>query len=238
MYIKEYDGLTRFAKALKGSDMAKLTAAQLRDPTLILNPHDASLYLAHHHAKLRPIINRHGPCTLSWRKDRKSHYADLVETICFQQLAGKAAATIHGRVVLACGGKITPESVDGAADEALRAAGLSGSKLLSIRSLTEHVNTKKLQLGRVSRMSDQDVIEHLVQVRGIGRWSAQMFLMSRLHRLDVWPTGDYGVRVGISRILKMKETPTEKQAEPLGDKFSPFRSVLAWYCWRAVDEPG
>lgn len=214
----------------------KLTAAKLKNPKLIENPHEASLYLAHHHPVLAPVILRHGPCTLSWRADRKSHYAALVETICYQQLAGKAAATIHGRVVAAAGGKVTPENMAAIADIDLRSAGLSNNKLLSIRSLTEHVLTKQLQLNRVSRMDDEDVIEHLVQVRGIGRWSAQMFLIDRLKRFDVWPTGDYGVRVGISRLLALKEVPTEKQCESLGDDYAPFRSILAWYCWKVVDD--
>lgn len=215
---------------------ASISAKKLNNPQLIDNPLDASYYLAHHSKVLRPIINRHGPCTLSWRTDRQSHYAALVETICFQQLAGAAARTIHGRVIQAAGGKITVESIASTKDKDLRAAGLSQSKLLSIRSLTDRVQSKNLKLNRVSSMSDEDVVEHLIQVRGIGRWSAHMFLIDRLHRLDVWPTGDYGVRVGISKILSMKDVPTEKQCEPLGDDFSPFRSVLAWYCWKSVDE--
>lgn len=215
----------------------KLSVRLLKNPDLIDSPIDASLYLAHHSKRLRPIIAAHGPCTLAWRTDRQSHYAALVETICFQQLAGAAARTIHGRVIAAAGGKVAVDSIARASDEALRGAGLSQSKLLSIRSLTEHVQMKSLKLNRVSSMSDEDVVEHLVQVRGIGRWSAHMFLIDRLHRLDIWPTGDYGVRVGISKILGLRDVPTEKQCEPLGDDFSPFRSVLAWYCWKSVDEP-
>jgi DNA-3-methyladenine glycosylase II len=214
----------------------KLSARKLANPDLILNPFEASLYLAHHNSKLRPTIEKHGPCTLSWRADRQSHYAALVETICFQQLAGAAARTIHTRVKLAVGGKVTVESVAKTTDENLRAAGLSKNKLVSIRSLTENVLDKSLKLNRVSQMEDEEVVEHLIQVRGIGRWSAHMFLIDRLHRLDVWPTGDYGVRVGISKILKLKAVPTEKQSEKLGDDCSPFRSVLAWYCWKRADE--
>jgi 3-methyladenine DNA glycosylase/8-oxoguanine DNA glycosylase len=217
--------------------MAKLSTAKLKDPSLIDNPADASAYLAHHSKILAPIIKIHGPCTLSWRKDRQSHYAALVETICYQQLAGKAAATIHSRVVAAVGGKVTPDAVAATSEKDLRAAGLSNSKYLSIRSLTDHVLSGDLQLNRVSRMEDEDVIEHLVRVRGIGRWSAQMFLIDRFNRLDIWPGGDYGVQVGLSKILKLKTVPKEKEMEALGEPYRPFRSVLAWYCWKSVDAP-
>lgn len=214
----------------------KISARKLANPGLIDDPVEASLYLAHHNKTLRPTIEKHGPCTLSWRSDHQSHFAALVETICYQQLAGAAARTIHGRVVLAANGKVNVENISKATDTQLRAAGLSQNKLLSIRSLVENVETKKLKLSRVSSMEDEEVVEHLIQVRGIGRWSAHMFLIDRLHRLDVWPTGDYGVRVGISKILELKSVPTEKQSEPLGDECMPFRSVLAWYCWKRADE--
>lgn len=209
---------------------------KLSNSDLIDNPLDASLYLAHHNSVLRPIIKKYGPCTLTWRTQRQSHFAALVETICFQQLAGSAARTIHSRVVGVAGGKINIESISRATDQQLRSAGLSQNKLLSIRSLTEHVQSKNLKLHRISSMEDEEVVDHLVQVRGIGRWSAHMFLIDRLHRLDIWPTGDYGVRVGISKLLNLKDVPTEKQCEPLGNDFQPFRSVLAWYCWKSVDE--
>ncbi len=207
-----------------------------KNPALIDNAMDASSYLERTNPVLRPIIKKYGPCTLTWRNERQSRYAALVQTICYQQLAGKAALTIHDRVVIAAGGRVTVDSISSTSDFDLRAAGLSQNKLLSIRSLTEHVQTKQINLSGIARLDDEEIVEQLIRVRGIGRWSAQMFLMDRLRRLDIWPTGDYGVRVGIAKILSLKQTPNEKQCEPLGSEFAPFRSVLAWYCWKCVDE--
>ena len=201
----------------------------------ITTPDIASMYLANKFPEFRKIFEKYGPCELSWRKDRTTHFAALVETICYQQLAGKAAATIHGRVLQVIN-KATPENMLLASDEDLRAAGLSRNKLLSMRSLTEHVLESKIDLKNAWRHKDEAVIEQLVQIRGIGRWSAQMFLIDRLKRLDVWPAGDYGVRAGAKHLFKLKEMPSEKAAIDIADKYKPFRSVVAWYCWRLADD--
>jgi len=219
-----------------GPTALKVSKAKLKNPLLITSPQEASLYLAQTNTSMAPIIKKYGLCELKWRKDRHSRFAALVETICFQQLAGNAARTIHGRVVSATGGRITVESISSTSDEQLKSAGLSANKIISIRSLVEHIGNGKLKLSQVSKMSNDDVVEHLIQVKGIGPWSAHMFLMERLQRLDIWPTGDYGVRVGISKILGKKEVVTEKQCLALGDSCTPFRSVLAWYCWKSADD--
>lgn len=104
-----------------------------------------------------------------------------------------------------------------------------------MRDLAQHVADGKLPFNRMSRMSDEAVIESLIGVRGIGRWSAEMFLMAELYRMDVWPTGDLGVRNGYRLIYGLAEMPTPKELEVLGDKFRPYRSIAAWYCWRAAD---
>lgn len=203
---------------------------------IITTPNEASLHLSKKHKDFALIVKKFGPCEMNWRRDRSTHFASLVETICYQQLAGKAAATIHGRVLSALNNKATPENVMMATDKQLRAAGLSQNKLLSIRSLAQHVLESKLKLKTISRYDDEEVIEQLIQVRGIGRWSAQMFLMERLKRLDVWPTGDYGVRAGSKHLFKLKEMPTEKEMVDLANKYMPYRSVIAWYCWKLADE--
>lgn len=132
-------------------------------------------------------------------------------------------------------GAFTPDAVLALPDEKLRSAGLSGSKTVSIRDLALHVADGRLPLPRVARLGDEEAVDQLTQVRGIGRWTAEMFLMFRLSRLDVWPTGDLGVRNGYALVTGRPTPPTGRELEPLGEPFRPYRSVAAWYCWRAVD---
>jgi DNA-3-methyladenine glycosylase II len=159
-----------------------------------------------------------------------------VRSIAYQQLAGPAAAAIHGRLIAALGDEVTPKRMLGLSDAEMRAAGLSGNKMASLRDLAEKVldGTVVLDPRGLSRESDEEVITRLSTVRGIGRWSAEMFLMFQLRRLDVWPTGDLGVRRGFGLAWGIP-MPTPKQLEPLGDPFRPYRTVVAWYCWRAAE---
>ena len=119
--------------------------------------------------------------------------------------------------------------------EALRGAGLSGAKAASILDLATKVEEGLVELDRVARLPDDEVVRELVLVRGIGEWTAHMFLMFQLGRLDVWPTLDLGVRTGYARMFGLAEPPTSKELAPLGDRFRPYRSLVAWWCWRAVD---
>jgi DNA-3-methyladenine glycosylase II len=166
------------------------------------------------------------------------HFAALVQSIVFQQLAGAAASTIHRRLVAALGGDVVPEAVLALAPEEMRGAGLSGNKAASVRDLAAKVldGTVVLDPRGLARESDEEVIERLSSVRGIGRWTAEMFLMFQLRRLDVWPTGDLGVRRGFSVAWGIP-MPSARELEPLGDAFRPYRSAVAWYCWRAAEEP-
>jgi DNA-3-methyladenine glycosylase II len=168
-----------------------------------------------------------------------THFAALVESIVFQQLAGAAASTIHRRLVSALGGAVTPEAMLGAASEELRAAGLSGNKAASVCDLAVKVldGTVVLDPRGLAREADEEVIERLTTVRGIGRWTAEMFLLFQLRRLDIWPTGDLGVRRGYGVAWEVA-MPSAKELEPLGDGFRPYRSAVAWYCWRAAEQPG
>jgi DNA-3-methyladenine glycosylase II len=115
-----------------------------------------------------------------------------------------------------------------------RGAGLSGSKTASLLDLAAKVDDGAVRLDRIGRLSDREVVEHLVAVRGIGPWTADMFLIFTLGRRDVWPVGDYGVRVGYSRAYGLAEVPSAKELEPLGDRFRPYRTLAAWYCWRVA----
>lgn len=178
-----------------------------------------------------PWVARIGPPRL--RRVTEPPFPYLVRSIVYQQLAGKAAATIHGRFVEAVGGVVTPRAVTRTSDEILRAAGLSRGKLAAIRDLSE--KALALALDELAAMSDEDVIARLITVRGIGPWTAQMFLIFALRRPDVWPVGDLGVRAGFARILGLAETPGEKEMRPLGEPYRPWRSAAAWYCWRALE---
>ncbi len=204
--------------------MARLTQVAANEATAELSRRDGCFARLADEAgpwKLQPP-NPEGP------------YAALVRSITFQQLAGAAAATIHGRLRALVEGPLTPEAVLGLADEDLAGAGLSGSKRAAIRDLSQKVLDGSVKLDRLGRMSDEAIVEMLVSVRGIGVWTAQMVLMFQLRRPDVWPTGDLAVRAGYGLMQGLAAPPTAKELEPLGDVFRPWRSVAAHYCWEAV----
>jgi len=170
------------------------------------------------------------------RERHGTHFEALVRSIVFQQLAGAAASTIHRRFVALLDGQVEPAMVLVQSDEALRSVGLSGNKAASIRDLATKVadGTVILDPRKLARETDEEIITRLSTVRGIGRWTAEMFLIFQLRRLDVWPTGDLGVRrgYGLAHGIPM---PTPKELEQYGDAYRPYRSVAAWYCWRATE---
>jgi 3-methyladenine DNA glycosylase/8-oxoguanine DNA glycosylase len=195
--------------------------------------HEAEADLARRNPVLAGIIAASGPCALG-RRGYPSHFEALCRSIVFQQLAGRAAQAIWLRFRALVPGALTAEAVLSVDEPALRAAGLSGAKARSITDLAAHVADGRVHLQRTARMSDDEIVGELTQVWGIGPWTAQMFLMFQLARLDVWPTLDFGVRNGFARLHGLPEMPTAKELDPLGDAYRPFRSVAAWYCWRAV----
>jgi DNA-3-methyladenine glycosylase II len=166
----------------------------------------------------------------------ESHFAALVRAIVYQQLAGAAAAAIHGRLIAALDGDAQPAALIALSDEALRAVGLSRNKAASLRDLAAKVldGTVVLSPRGLSAESDEQVVARLSTVRGIGPWTAEMFLFFQLRRLDVWPVGDLGVRRGYGLAWQVP-TPTARELQPLGDPYRPYRSVAAWYCWRAAE---
>jgi 3-methyladenine DNA glycosylase/8-oxoguanine DNA glycosylase len=161
-------------------------------------------------------------------------FGALVRAIVYQQLAGRAAQAIHGRVLAAVGKTLTPETLTAAPDEALRAAGLSANKLASLRDLSAKILDGTVDLSATSRRSDDEILAALVAVRGIGRWTAEMYLMFEVRRFDVWPVDDLGVRQGYGLAWKLDPPPKPKELDPLGDRFRPYRSIVARYCWEAV----
>lgn len=193
----------------------------------------AEAELARRDPILAGLIGATGPCVLGDRRGR-SHFESMARSITYQQLAGRAASAIWGRVRLLVPGPFTPEAVLALDVTDLRAAGLSGAKARSIADLSRHVVEGKVHLARASRMTDDAIVAELSQVWGIGEWTAQMFLMFQLGRLDVWPVLDLGVRNGYAKAWDLAAV-TAKVLEPLGEQFRPYRSVAAWYCWRALE---
>ena len=191
--------------------------------------------LARRDRVLRLALKTHGVPELRRARPNRTHFAELARSICYQQLAGKAAAAIHGRFDALFDGEPTPAAVLAVSMEDLRGVGLSGSKATSILDLAEKVDAGMVELDRMNRLPDDVVVRELTLVRGIGEWTAHMFLMFQLGRLDVWPTGDYGVRNGYSRMYDLPEMLTPKVLESEGERFRPYRSLVAWWCWRAVD---
>jgi DNA-3-methyladenine glycosylase II len=165
--------------------------------------------------------------------DPDGHFGALVRAIVFQQLAGRAARAIHGRVRALVPGPLTPETLAAVPDQDLRAAGLSAAKLASLRDLSARVLDGTVAL-RATRLPDEEVVARLVTVRGIGRWTAEMYLMFELRRMDVWPVDDLGVRQGYGLTWHLDPPPSARRLQPLGERFRPYRSVAARYCWEAV----
>jgi DNA-3-methyladenine glycosylase II len=164
----------------------------------------------------------------------------LAESIVYQQLSGKAAATIFGRVRALYPRRkwFAPELIIATPAKRFRAAGLSGSKTMAIKDLAAKTLDGTVPTrAALERMSDEEIIARLTKVRGIGRWTVEMMLLFDLGRLDVWPVDDYGVRKGYAKTFRKKELPKPKELQAIGEKWRPYRSVAAWYFWRALDAP-
>jgi DNA-3-methyladenine glycosylase II len=215
-----------------------------RSRKLPFDPAEAITHLKAADAKLAALIERAGPFTL--RLDPSpSPFESLVESILYQQLHGKAAATIHRRVREYFGGDPTPELLLATPDEPLRACGVSGNKTRALRDLASRTLDGTVPThNAIRRMSDAEIVERLTQVRGIGPWTVEMLLIFRLGRPDVLPVSDYGVRKGFAltfqRIPKTRPLAAEDLPKPevllkRGKRWAPFRSVASWYLWRACD---
>jgi len=183
------------------------------------------------------VIDKVGPCTLQLRTEG-THFDALIRSIVYQQLSGKAAATIHGRVRAMFNSETPlPPQVAAADHDALRKAGLSNQKAKYVRNLAEHSLNGSLPVETLHELADQEIIDALTQVKGIGRWSAQMFLMFRLGRPDVLPDLDLGVQKGIQRAYRMRKLPTPAKVLETGAKWAPYRTIGSWYMWRVLELP-
>ncbi len=182
--------------------------------------------------QLAAFIRRAGP--YGYRPGQGDPFTSLARAIVFQQLAGRAASAIYGRFVDAIGGAVGANAILAASPEALRSAGLSGNKTLSLIDLATKVRDCTVPLDGIEAHDDEEIITRLSTVRGIGRWTAEMFLMFELERPDVWPVDDLGVRHGWTLIHDLSEMIKPKPLQAEGDRFRPYRSTVALYCWHAV----
>jgi DNA-3-methyladenine glycosylase II len=179
-----------------------------------------------------------GPCGLAGRQ-RSDHLTALIGAIVSQQLSTKAAETIFGRfVALFPGGEIPgAAAIDALGDEALRGVGLSGQKVGYLRDLCARIADGRLQLDALDALTDDEVVERLTAVKGFGRWTAEMFLMFRLHRPDVLPAGDLGIVRAIQKLYRLRKPPDAKRILKMGEAWRPYRSVASWYLWQTLRAP-
>jgi len=204
-----------------------------------VNHDDAHRHLAATDPRIAQLIARSRRYDITpWLSIRP--FDALAESIAYQQLSGKAAATIWGRVRALYPRKkyLDPKLVLATPDEKLRAAGLSRSKVAALKDLAAKTIDGTVPSARsLAKMTDEEIIERLITVRGIGRWTVEMLLLFDLGRRDVWPVHDYGVRKGFAKTFGRRKLPTPKQLMKLGEKWRPYRSAAAWYFWRALDSP-
>ncbi len=205
-----------------------------------MTTHDEAIrHLSAADPRLAALIARTGPCRMGARAAESDHFEGLVSAIASQQLSTKAAATIFARVK-ALGldetGRFHPTTLLARDEMSLRGAGLSGQKARYIRDVCEKVTSGALALDSLHAIDDEAVIEALCSVKGVGRWTAEMFLMFRLGRPDVLPVGDLGIQKGFMKLFALKTLPTPEKMAKLAKPFRPHRSVACWYLWRLVEE--
>lgn len=189
--------------------------------------------------KFLPVIQAAGYCTLgaansvSGNRKKESNFSSLASSILSQQLSTKAAATIINRVKQICGGNLNAEKLAGLSNSQLRAAGCSEAKARAIRELALAANSNQLPMRSLHLRSDEDIMNTLLPLFGVGQWTVEMFLMFQLGRVDIWPVGDLGVRRGWERVHRLRTEISPQQLMKKGEIYAPYRSHLAWYCWRA-----
>jgi DNA-3-methyladenine glycosylase II len=181
---------------------------------------------------LRGIMERVGPFRMEYGLPQ---FSSLAEAIVYQQLNGKAAETIFKRFATLAGQPVTPEGILKLSDEQLRGVGLSKQKSAYLKDLAQKTAAGVLDFSKLPELPDEEVIEHLTQVKGIGVWTAHMFLIFSLRRLNVLPTGDYGVQMALKRHYRKRKLPKPKDIEKIARAWEPYRSVACWYMWRSLD---
>ena len=191
--------------------------------------------LASRDTRLAKVIQANPLCTVGRNPKPVTHFEALVESVISQQLAVKAADTIYLRVKSLVKGRILPARLADISEADMRAAGVSGAKFKTIQGLADAAISKRININKLHEIADdQEIFDQLTGLWGIGPWTVDMFMMHQLGRLDIWPVGDLGVRRGWEKIYSLKDEIDPKALVSKGDKFRPYRSVVAWYCWRAL----
>jgi DNA-3-methyladenine glycosylase II len=187
---------------------------------------------------LAAIIRQHGTCALGEARDRFDHFTMLVRAIVFQQLSTKAATTIYNRLLERMpGGVANPQALSSLSDDQLRAAGISRQKASYLRDLGSKVAAGEVPLDSVDALADEEIITALTKVKGIGRWTAEMFLIFRLQRPDVLPVNDLGILNAIQKVYRLRKKPSAQRLRQIGEPWRPYRSIACWYLWRTLDPP-
>lgn len=186
--------------------------------------------------RFEPVIKASGPSTIGRIPSKSTNFQALAESILSQQLSIKASDTIISRVKEISGGPLAPARIANLTDDALRQAGCSAAKSRALRELAQATVNREIPMRTLHTLSEEEIFETLVPLFGIGRWTVEMFLMFQLGRLDIWPVGDLGVRRGWEKIHRLSEEITPKELQKKGERFTPFRSHVAWYCWRALSQ--
>jgi len=189
-------------------------------------------YLKRSDPVMRGIIERVGVCRMEYGEPTFHH---LAESIVYQQLNGKAAETIFKRFTVAAGSPVTPKGILKLSEQQMRAVGLSKQKSSYLRDLAAKTESGQLDFAKLQVMEEADVIEHLTQVKGVGVWTAHMFLMFTMRRPDVLPTGDYGIQMAMQKYYRKRKLPRPKDMEKIAKAWSPYRSIACWYLWRSLD---
>lgn len=196
---------------------------------------EGALILASRHPVPAAMLAKFGPPRLGAKPATADRFKTLASAIARQQLAGKAAAVIWARVLQAVGPEFSPIAVLETGPQQLRSCGLSTAKAAALIDLALTTAEGGIRFYGIGRLDDQTIINQLTAVKGIGPWTAQMFLIFDLRRIDVWPTADYGVRAGFAKSFELVAMPSPGELDELGEPFAPFRSILAWWCWRIQD---
>lgn len=209
--------------------------SRLREMKALRSPNAIGRHIVSLDPRFEAVISKYGPSPIGKSPSRVSNFESLASSILSQQLSTKAADTIISRVKDLSGGRLSPSRIAKLSERQLRSAGCSGAKTRAISELAEATLEKKIPMVSLHRLEDEEIYSHLLPLFGIGRWTVEMFLIFQLGRPDVWPVGDLGVRRGWERIHRLKEEIEPAALQKKGARFAPYRSHVAWYCWRILE---